>query len=432
MAIALGNVASNFSASGSFNITHSLSAGVGNNRLVVVAASVKDTSLSTEDVTGITFNGVAMTLAGYVKTSAGYLKSSMYYILDADLPANAGDYTIAVSIDGDPSSGGGAVSADYTGVKQAAPDAVVTDSTDATTLTISTTIGFLSDNAWGISAGGVNANLSQAATNTATRDIQIFNATIAAGVALSHRQANTGTRTFGWTVTSNNRQTHVLASFAPSLETNATVTAPTMTNSASMSIPGVNTSATITAPSSSNTSAMNIPTLSVDSDITTPAMTNTANMSTPAVIADSTIIVPAMINNTDISIPIVTVENIGPDATVMAPNMINNSDMNIPNISVDTAIAVPSMQNITEMATVNVTVVNPIIITVPSMQNITSMSIPAILVDATVATNAMSNLCAMANPQIRATANKQYDIYLTLLSRTVQTQTIQRKVTVRL
>lgn len=432
MAIALGNTATGNSATGTFSFTHNLSAGAGNERLVVVFAGVDDNSLNTQDVQGVTFNGVAMTLIDSVKSSAGYLKSWMYYLLDADLPSTSGNYTVEVTIDGDPSEGAGAVSGDYTGVKQAAPDSFVTDAPAGTTTTVSTVINFLTDNAWGISGGSVNANLTQTSTNTGTRDNQVFNATIGMGVALAHRQALSGNRTFGWSVSVANRQNHIVASFAPSTATNATVVAPAMTNSTAMTVPGVNTSITITAPSSSNTSAMNTPTLSVDSGITTPAMTNTANMSVPTVIADSTITVPAMTNSADISIPIVTVENIGPDATVIAPNMINNSDMNIPNISVDAAIAVPSMQNITEMATVNVTVANPIIITAPAMENITSISIPAISVDTTVATDAMSNLCAMSTPQVRATSNRQYDIYLTLLSRTVQTQTIQRKVTVRL
>ncbi|CAB4130865.1 hypothetical protein UFOVP276_135 [uncultured Caudovirales phage] len=104
MAIAVvGTPASNLANSGGpLSITHALTNGSGNNRCVVFAEGgfcSAGGSSGNGLVTGVTYDGHAMTTAGAnIESSTGTSAASgVWYILDADLPASAGNYTVTAT-----------------------------------------------------------------------------------------------------------------------------------------------------------------------------------------------------------------------------------------------------------------------------------------------------------------------------------------------
>lgn len=123
MAIVPENNVEAYSATGqsSHSFSYALQKASGNNRLVVVVTTWEDNT--TPDVSSITFDGTAMTLVQSALAGTGYSqRTTMYYMLDTDLPASAGSYTVVVTA-------GAAIQQEiyvgvieYSGIKQEAPD----------------------------------------------------------------------------------------------------------------------------------------------------------------------------------------------------------------------------------------------------------------------------------------------------------------------
>lgn len=119
MAIIYNNdVVSDTGTSSPATDSHTLSVASGNNRLVIAGVGSEGTATHGT----ATYDGTNMTLAvsAYEGSGAGS-RISIYYMLDEDLPASTGSYTVSCSISGSLTSWGIGV-ASYTGVDQDAPD----------------------------------------------------------------------------------------------------------------------------------------------------------------------------------------------------------------------------------------------------------------------------------------------------------------------
>lgn len=99
------------------DITYTLLDGV--NRLVVVLIGLQDSQ--EDDVTGVTLNGVALTQAVESNWTADDRKATIFYMLEEDLPADNGDYTISFTVSGTIVRIGVVVRT-YQWVKQQAPE----------------------------------------------------------------------------------------------------------------------------------------------------------------------------------------------------------------------------------------------------------------------------------------------------------------------
>lgn len=128
--------------------------GLGSNRMLIVQAGATAKTYSHAIVTGVTYNGKALTLAKQQSesnaiTSADYINIGQWYLLDKDLPNDSASHAVVVTYGGvTTGETGGSISLKY--VKQAAPEAVASDSAIAPNLT-----GFittLSNHAWLVNA----------------------------------------------------------------------------------------------------------------------------------------------------------------------------------------------------------------------------------------------------------------------------------------
>lgn len=127
------NSAERYSPTGrtSYNFNYALQKGVGNERLIVVTVSWEDNSQST--VSSLTFNGIAMTRIDDISVGvAGATEYvSLWYLLDSSLPIDSGSYNIAVTASQSILREIYVAVAEYSGVKQAAPDDSDTSSNPA-------------------------------------------------------------------------------------------------------------------------------------------------------------------------------------------------------------------------------------------------------------------------------------------------------------
>ncbi|MEM2144901.1 MAG: DUF2341 domain-containing protein, partial [Candidatus Jordarchaeaceae archaeon] len=122
--IAYENSAESYSATGqsSHNFNYPLQKGSGNNRLVVVTVSWEDAQ-ATASISSLTFGGTAMTKIADVTVGAGYSEYiSLWYLLDSSLPSSPGSYNIAVTVSESITREIYVGVAEYSGVKQSAPD----------------------------------------------------------------------------------------------------------------------------------------------------------------------------------------------------------------------------------------------------------------------------------------------------------------------
>ncbi len=153
MAIAHGNdtEGQNTSSSTSYTLAHSLSAGSGNNRKLVVAVFL---DLATgPPVLSCTFNGVSMNALTAAYNSG--MQVRIFWLDDADLPASSGSYNIVAS-----SNQAGylkVIASDFTGVKQGAPDDSDTGTSNSTSVSVTTTVSSAGSLVWG---GAANASSS--------------------------------------------------------------------------------------------------------------------------------------------------------------------------------------------------------------------------------------------------------------------------------
>jgi len=186
--------------------------GGSSNRILVVAVACEDNFAINEVINSIKYNGVDMTKVPASSKSWGYIKADLYYMLDADLPASPGTYTVSVTYNGNVSTRiGGAVS--LKNVKQQTPETAVTNSLASATA-ISTDINTLSSGAWIVDVAGHSNNGSfSTSTSTERWDQNSGNHTGAGSATLA---ASAGATTVNWNFSgSSGTILHSLAAFAP-------------------------------------------------------------------------------------------------------------------------------------------------------------------------------------------------------------------------
>jgi len=175
----------------------------GSNRILLVGVGL---SGETDDVTGVTYNGVAMTRIGFDGNSASQAVSSYLYYLIA--PATgANNVVVSVSSGQNISS----VASSYTGAKQTGqPDSSATnDSSTGTTLDLTTTV--VATGSW-LASVYWNLNGRTKPSSTVYRPVSGDGGEFAdSNVAVS-----TGSNTHQWTTSSSgSSQAGVIASIAP-------------------------------------------------------------------------------------------------------------------------------------------------------------------------------------------------------------------------
>jgi len=159
------NSAESYSATGqsSHNFNYALQRGSGNYRLIVVTISWEDAQDSAS-ISSLTFDGSAMTMAIDVTVGTGYSEYiSLWYLLDASLPNNPGSYNIAVTVSETITREIYMAVAEYSGVKQSAPD---DSDTDASTGSGSTAITLTAATDGSVVVAGVGEGGTNALTNT--------------------------------------------------------------------------------------------------------------------------------------------------------------------------------------------------------------------------------------------------------------------------
>ena len=179
--------------------THPLGNPSGNKRLVVVGVQSESATDSAQVINSITFNGVPMTLVAGSSADNGINHIDMYYILDANLPASAGNYTISITFGGLMTQiVGGAI--ELSGAAQGAREAVAT-SIATSTNTISTSVTTLTADSWVVSlvgAGeGTSIGLNVASTGSTERWENASSSSLAAGSTNDFTTA--GFKTLTWT-----------------------------------------------------------------------------------------------------------------------------------------------------------------------------------------------------------------------------------------
>lgn len=163
---------SNRSTAGNGNgtsVTLNIPVGSGNNRVVVATAAQQRNTVS---ISSMTLNGVTGTSVGTVTSSDSFWRAIAYIWLDADLPASAGNYTVAVV---GPGVDIGIAAIHYSGAAQNSAPAFATNSatSGATSLSLSPTLtsGAVivqagTQNTTTTGAGQTNIYASTATTNT--------------------------------------------------------------------------------------------------------------------------------------------------------------------------------------------------------------------------------------------------------------------------
>lgn len=192
------NSAQSYSATGrsSHSSSYALQKGSGNERLVVVTVSWEDAQASAT-VTSLTLGGTAMTKIADVTVGTGYSEYiSLWYLLDSDLPSNPGSYTVAVVVSESITREIYMAVAEYSGVKQTAPDDYATHANPASGNT-AVTLAAAADGSLvvaGVGEGGTNALM-----NTNNIDNLQLRLLTSSGSALGHHtDVASGNITVGW------------------------------------------------------------------------------------------------------------------------------------------------------------------------------------------------------------------------------------------
>jgi len=205
--ITLDAVSSKDGNTGTLSWSHDLGSGSGNDRVVVVSVGTE----GGDAFTGATFDDVAMTLASGSTQEQGNNITAIFYMLDADLPTEAGTYTVAVTMQSGSNIGAGAFSLEN--VRQDQPE-VVTGTTVGGGTYISQSITTLTNGCWIIDVAG-----SGNSTSFVPDSPQVLRYWYTPGtstVAGSTRIVPTaGMVVNGWTSGSDRRMCLSMAAFAP-------------------------------------------------------------------------------------------------------------------------------------------------------------------------------------------------------------------------
>jgi parallel beta-helix repeat protein len=218
--VASSNTNSGGATSNTMSWTHALGNPSGNKRLVIVGVTSENGDPAAQVINSITFNGVAMTAVAGATGTNGSNRIDMYYILDANLPASAGSYTITVNYGGSVThTSAGAI--ELSGVAQGAREAVAT-STASSANSISTSVTTLTADAWVVSmlgaSEGTTFGLTVSTANSTERWENASSTALAAGSTLA--TTTTGSKTVTWTGSASiNRWAQSLAAFAPATAT---------------------------------------------------------------------------------------------------------------------------------------------------------------------------------------------------------------------
>ncbi len=192
------NSAESYSATAqsSHNFNYPLQKSSGNERLIVVTVSWEDEQASAS-ISSLTFGGTAMTKITDVTVGTGYSEYiSLWYLLDSSLPSSSGSYNIAVTISESITREIYVAVAEYSGVKQSAPDDYDTNANTASGNTAITLTAAVNGSVVvaGVGEGGQNALTNT--TNISNLQEQVLTSS---GSALGHHtDVVSGNITVGW------------------------------------------------------------------------------------------------------------------------------------------------------------------------------------------------------------------------------------------
>jgi len=192
------NSAESYSAIGqsSHNFNYPLQKSSGNERLIVVTVSWEDAQASAS-ISSLTFGGTAMTKITDVTVGTGYSEYiSLWYLLDSSLPSSSGSHNIAVTISESITREIYVAVAEYSGVKQSAPDDY---DTNANTVSGNTAITLTAAANGSVVVAGVGEGGTNALTNTNNISNLQEQLLTSSGSALGHHtNVVSGNITVGW------------------------------------------------------------------------------------------------------------------------------------------------------------------------------------------------------------------------------------------
>ena len=192
------NCAESYSATGqnSHSFGYSLKKGSGNERLIAVTVSWEDAEASAT-ISSLTFASTAMTKIADVTIGTGYSEYiSLWYLLDSSLPANAGSYTIALTVSQSITREIYMGVAEYSGVKQSVPDDL---DTNANTVSGNTAITLTASANGSLIVAGAGEGGTNALTNTNNISNLQEQLLTSSGSALGHHtDVVAGNTTVGW------------------------------------------------------------------------------------------------------------------------------------------------------------------------------------------------------------------------------------------
>jgi len=193
------NSAESYSAPGqsSHNFNYSLQKSLGNERLVVATVSWEDAT-GIASISSLTFGGTAMTKITNVTVGTGDYSEyiSLWYLLDSSLPSSPGSYNIAVIISESIAREIYMAVAEYSGVKQSAPDDY---DTHANTSQGNTSITLTAAANGSLVVAGVGEGGENVLTNTNNIVNLQEEVLTSSGSALGHlTKVDSGNITVGW------------------------------------------------------------------------------------------------------------------------------------------------------------------------------------------------------------------------------------------
>jgi hypothetical protein len=190
--------AESYSAIGqsSHNFNYSLQKNSGNERLLVVTVSWEDAEASAY-ISSVTFDSTPMTHIANVTIGTGYSEYiSLWYLLDSSLPSSSGSYNVAVSVSEGITREIYMAVAEYSGVKQSAPD---DSDTHVNTSAGNTAITLTAAANGSVVVAGVGESGTNALTNTSNINNLQEQVLTSSGSALGHNiNVNSGNITVGW------------------------------------------------------------------------------------------------------------------------------------------------------------------------------------------------------------------------------------------
>ncbi len=196
--IAYVNSAESYSTTGqnSHNFSYALQKGSGDERLVVVTVSWEDLEASAT-ISSLAFGGIAMTKIADVTVGTGYSEYiSLWCLLDSSLPPSPGSYNIAVAVSQTITREIYIAVAEYSGVKQSAPDDYDTNANTASGNTAITLTAAANGSVLVAGVGEGGTNILTNTNNIANLRLQLL--TSSASALGHHTDAIEGNVTVGW------------------------------------------------------------------------------------------------------------------------------------------------------------------------------------------------------------------------------------------